>query len=254
VTEMNLGTWTPVLAYLVSCFGSGLGLLATERAQHARKGAQRGWLVMGAVSIGGTGIWVMHFIAMLGMSMSGTTIGFNLPITMLSMVVAVVVVGIGLFIVNSGEGRLQPLLLGGVFTGLGVAGMHYVGMAAMSIQGTVQYNGWLVALSVVIAIVAATAALWATLNVRGAWTIVGAALIMGLAVTGMHYTGVAAMTVRLDGTMPVPSGTSSSVLIPLVIMGVAVVTVLTVFLLALSPSVSELSEDAELQAWASRQT
>lgn len=250
---MNLGTWTPVLAYLVSCFGSGLGLLATERAQHASGITRRGWLVLGAVSIGGTGIWVMHFIAMLGMSMTGTMIGFNLPITMLSMLVAVVVVGIGLFIVNFGGGRLQPLLVGGLFTGLGVAGMHYVGMAAMSIQGTVRYNVWLVVLSVVIAVVAATAALWATVNVRGAWTIVGAAMVMGLAVTGMHYTGVAAMQVTVDGTMPIPSGTSSSVLIPLVIMGVAVVTVLTVFVLALSPSAGELKEDAELQAWASRQ-
>src|ERR1700761_256868 len=179
---MNLGTWTPIIAYLVSCVGSGLGLLCTERARIVTGLTRRGWLVRGAISIGGTGIWVMHFIAMLGMTMTGTSIGYNLPITLVSMLVAVVVVGIGLFVVNAGGNRIRPLLVGGLFTGLGVAGMHYVGMSAMSVQGEVHYNALIVVLSVVIAVVAATAALWATVTVRGPRAIVAAAMVMGLAV------------------------------------------------------------------------
>jgi NO-binding membrane sensor protein with MHYT domain len=115
----------------------------------------------------------------------------------------------------------------------------------------VHYNLGIVALSVVIAVVAATAALWATVTVRGSRAVVAAALVMGLAVTGMHYTGIAAMSVTLDSTKPIASGISSSVLIPLVIMAVAVVCVLTVFVLALSPGAREMREDAELRAWAS---
>jgi len=145
---MSLVAWTPIVAYLASCCGSALGLLCTERARIVSGVARRGWLILGAISIGGTGIWVMHFIAMLGMRMGGTSVGYNVPITLLSMLVAVVVVGVGLFVVNSGAGRIRSLLVGGLFTGVGVAGMHYVGMAAMSIQGTVRYDGLTVLLSV----------------------------------------------------------------------------------------------------------
>lgn len=251
MAEFNLGTWTPIIAYLVSAVGSGLGLLCTERARIVTGLARRGWLVLGAISIGGTGIWVMHFTAMLGMTMTGTSIGYNLPITLLSMLVAVVVAGIGLFVVNNGGSRIRPLLVGGLFTGVGVAGMHYVGIAAMDVQGTEHFNLGIVALSVIIAVVAATAALWATVTVRGTRAIVAAALVMGLAVTGMHYTGIASMSVELDSSKPIASGISASVLIPLVIMGVAVVSVMTVFILALSPGARELREEAELRDWAS---
>lgn len=251
---MSLGTWTPIVAYLVSCCGAALGLLCTERARVVTGLARRGWLWLGAISIGGTGIWVMHFVAMLGMSMTGTAIGYDLPITLISMLVAIVVVGIGLFVVNNGGRKIRPLLIGGVFTGLGVCGMHYVGMAAMTIQGTVHYNLLVVGLSAVIAIVAATAALWATMTVRGPRAVVAAALVMGVAVTGMHYTGIAAMSVRLNPTLPVAGGMSASVLIPLVIMGVAVVSVITVFVLALSPGSGEMTEDQDLNRWASQQT
>jgi NO-binding membrane sensor protein with MHYT domain len=251
---MSLVAWTPIVAYVASCCGSALGLLCTERARIVSGVARRGWLVLGAISIGGTGIWVMHFIAMLGMRRPGTSFGYNVPITLLSMLVAVVVVGVGLFVVNSGAGRIRSLLVGGLFTGLGVAGMHYVGMAAMSIQGMMSYNYVIVGLSVLIAVVAATAALWATTVVRGARAIVVAALVMGLAVTGMHYTGIAAMRVTLDPNMPVVTGISASVLIPMLIMAVSVVSVLTVFIIALSPGAQELRQDAELREWVAQQT
>lgn len=248
---MSLGTWTPIISYLVSCCGCALGLLCTERARVVTGLARRGWLVLGAISIGGTGIWVMHFIAVLGMTVTGSAIGYDVPVTLLSMLVAIVVTGIGLFVVNNGGTRLRPLLVGGLFTGVGVAGMHYVGMSAMQIQGTVHYNLLIVALSVVIAVAAATAALWATVNVRGPAAVAAAAAVMGIAVTGMHYTGIAAMSVSLEPAKAVTPGMSASVLIPLVIMGVAVVSVMTVFVLALSPGARELREDAELKDWAS---
>jgi NO-binding membrane sensor protein with MHYT domain len=250
---MSLGTWTPIIAYLVSCCGCALGLLCTERARAATGLIRRSWLVLGAISIGGTGIWVMHFIAMLGMTVTGSTIAYNVPVTLLSMLVAIVVVGIGLFVVNNGGTAVRPLLVGGLFTGVGVAGMHYVGMAAMDVQGQVHYNLLIVGVSVVIAVVAATAALWATANVRGPVAVAVAAAVMGVAVTGMHYTGIASMSVTLQPGRVVAPGMSASVLIPLVIMAVAVVSVLTVFILALSPGARELREDAELKDWAAHQ-
>ncbi|XMA37058.1 hypothetical protein O1157_11720 [Streptomyces albogriseolus] len=193
------GLVTPVAAYLVACLGGALGLRCTTRS--LRGGGQTwkpGWLALGAASIG-CGIWTMHFIAMLGFSVNETSIRYDIPLTLLSLAVAIAVVAVGVFVVGyRGTGR-ATLLTAGVITGLGVAGMHYIGMASMRMRGALRYDTLLVGLSVVIAVVAATAALWAAVSIRGFLASIGASLVMGLAVTGMHYTGMASMSVHLHG-------------------------------------------------------
>ena len=192
------GPLTPVLAYVMSCMGSMLGLRLTAQA-HASRGASRmRWLLGAAISIGGTGIWVMHFVAMMGFEVEGTQIKYDVPLTVASAVVAIVVVGTGLFLVSYGGGRVLALLGGGLLTGLGVASMHYLGMYAMNMSAHVSYDRKIVAASVLIAVVAATVALWFTLRVKRAVWITGAALVMGVAVSGMHYTGMYAMLVTVD--------------------------------------------------------
>ncbi len=166
------------------------------RAYEGRARAR--WLVLAAVAIGAVGIWAMHFIAMLGFTIPGEPIRYNVPTTIASMLLAVAVVGIGLFIVGFGDGRrwsAARLLAGGVVIGVGVAAMHYLGMAAMSMPGPCPTALPLVALSVLIAIVAGTAALWIGTWVRTIRATLGAAVVMGVAVTGMHYTGMAALHV-----------------------------------------------------------
>ncbi len=163
--NFTYGLLTPVMAYLMSCLGCFLGLRCTTRARAFAGAARARWLLLAAVSIGVTGIWVMHFIAMLGFTMPGTTMGYSVPVTILSMVIAVVVVSIGLLIVGFSANGVRPLLAGGLIIGLGVASMHYVGMSAMRMPGvSVHYDPRVVALSVVIAVVAGTAALWAALR------------------------------------------------------------------------------------------
>src|SRR5450432_3333302 len=100
VHNFTYGLLTPGLAYVMSVLGSFLGLRCTARAQaHSDSGASRArWLILGAVSIGAAGVWVMHFIAMLGFSVAHETIRYNVPLTVLSMLIAVAVIGIGLFI------------------------------------------------------------------------------------------------------------------------------------------------------------
>src|SRR5690242_21347783 len=84
-------------------------------------------LLLAAVSIGTTGIWVMHFIAMLGYTIGGQAITYNVPVTIVSMVIAIGVVAVGLFIVGFGpSGDRGRLLLGGSILAIGVAGMHYM--------------------------------------------------------------------------------------------------------------------------------
>src|SRR3984957_19356891 len=164
VNNFTNGALNPLLAYVLSAMGCFLGLRCTTRARAYQGAARARWLTAGALAIGSTGIWVMHFIAMLGFTIPGQSIRYNVPITILSMVIAVVVVGIGTFIVGFSQAGTRPLLLGGLIIGLGVASMHYLGMAAIRVQDSLTYSPVLVGASVVIAVIAGTAALWAALR------------------------------------------------------------------------------------------
>jgi NO-binding membrane sensor protein with MHYT domain len=250
VHNFSYGLLTPGLSYTMSCLGAFLGLRCTTRAR-AYSGATRArWLLLSAVSIGATGIWVMHFIAMLGYTIPGQTILYNVPITILSMLIAVTVVCGGLFIVGFGRDSIGRLLIAGIVTGIGVASMHYTGMAALQVHARMTYNPALLALSVLIAIVAATAALWATLRLRGIWSTLGAALIMGVAVNGMHYTGMAAMhmfAVRTAAGMLMTGASATAFLLPL-ILGISILTFIVTATIALSPTDTEIHAEDDLMS------
>lgn len=249
VNHFTHGPLTPVLAYVMSCIGSMLGLRLTAQAHASRGGSRMRWLVGAAISIGGTGIWVMHFIAMMGFDVTGTQIRYDVPLTAASAVVAIVVVGTGLFLVSYGGGRLLALLGGGLLTGLGVASMHYLGMYAMNMSAHVSYKREIVALSVLIAVVAATVALWFTLRVKKPIWITAAALVMGVAVSGMHYTGMLAMVVTPAGEhdAAVHGADALDFLVPLMTV-ISLITLTMLLMVILSPSEKELHEDAELLA------
>lgn len=247
VHNFSYGLLTPALGYLMSFLGAFLGLRCTSRARASTGPARIRWLLVAAVSIGITGIWVMHFIAMLGFTIPGETIRYNVPVTLISMLIAVAFVLIGLLIVGLGQDTVRSLLLGGVITGLGVAAMHYSGMAAMRMPARMTYNPELLGLSIVIAIGAATAALWAALRLRGFWSTLGAAAIMGVAVSGMHYTGMAAMHVYPPAgpAMAMGGADAAAFLLPLIV-GVSVTTFVLTATIALSPTADEISAEAEL--------
>ncbi len=152
------------------------------------------WLIGAAFSLGGGGIWAMHFIAMLAYQMP-MEVAYDTGLTLLSLVIATFVVGLGFLLVGRSNGSGIILLSAGSITGLGVASMHYLGMAAMRMPGLIEYNQTLVGVSIAIAIVASIVALWLAFNLRGQWQRIGSAVVMGVAVCGMHYTGMAAATV-----------------------------------------------------------
>ncbi|WP_369246747.1 MHYT domain-containing protein [Streptomyces sp. R41] len=199
VDGFRYGAVTPVAAYLIACLGSALGLRCVVRSVHNEQSWKPGWLALGATSIG-CGIWTMHFIAMIGFRVEESRTRYDVRLTVLSLVVAIVVVGVGVFAVGYRGADGATLATAGIVTGLGVAAMHYMGMAALQLNGYIQYDMVTVALSVVIAIVAATAALWAAVSIRGFLAALGASLVMGIAVSGMHYTGMAAVGVHLHNT------------------------------------------------------
>ena len=249
VNNFTNGALNPLLAYLLSCVGCFLGLRCTTRARAYQGAARARWLTGAALAIGSTGIWVMHFIAMLGFTIPDQSIRYNVPITILSMVIAVVVVGIGTFIVGFREGT-GALVLGGVIIGLGVASMHYIGMSAIRVQGSLSYNPLLFAASVVIAVIAGTAALWAAIRLNTLLSTIVASLIMGVAVNGMHYTGMAALRVYpAPGLVVNTSDTASALafLLPL-ILGLSMIGFIFSTVIALSPTAAEIVEENQLMA------
>jgi NO-binding membrane sensor protein with MHYT domain len=248
VHNFSYGLLNPALAYAISCLGCFLGLRCTTRAREVQGPARARWLTLAALSIGVAGIWGMHFVAMLGFSIPGTTIRYSVPVTVISMLIAVAVVGTGLFVVGFGGDRLGPILGSGLIIGIGVASMHYIGMSAMRMPQMMHYRAGLVILSVIIAIVAGTVALLAALRLDSAWSAVGACLIMGVAVSGMHYTGMAALRVtagELGARVAAPAGaTAGSFLVPL-IFGIAILTMVLTAAISLSPTEAEIRRENE---------
>ena len=251
VNNFSYGALNPVLAYVTSCVGCFIGLRCTTRARASQGRARASWLVIAALAIGIMGIWVMHFIAMLGFTIPDQSIRYSVPITILSMLISIAVVGVGLFIVGySKKGGAGPLLLGGVAIGCGVASMHYIGMAAIRAQDTLTYTPALVAVSVVIAVIAGTAALWAALRLESAWSALIASMVMGVAVSGMHYTGMAALRVHAAAGLAVTAQATASAeafLLPL-ILGISCTGFIFSAVIALSPTAAEMLADADLMA------
>jgi NO-binding membrane sensor protein with MHYT domain len=236
--HFSYGWLTPTLAYILSFVGSLLGLVCTVRARYtSRTAARAGWLILAAWAIGGTGIWVMHFMAMIGFSVPGVQVRYDVPMTIASWIAAFAVVSVGLFLVGFGRPSRLKVLAAGIFTGVGVAAMHYIGMAAMRVQASVTYDGPTVAISVGIAIVAATVALWFTVTLRRASVITVAALIMGLAVTGMHYTGMYALRISS------PTGGHATGVAPMWFLGPIVLAVASGYLVLFGALLSRSGAD-----------
>ena len=187
------------LSYVISVLGSYTALrLAIAIPQAPDRTSALGWTLGAAVALGGGGIWSMHFIAMNAADM-GMPVAYDATLTFASLIMAIAASGFGLYVVGRGQGSAIKLLIAGVLTGLGVALMHYTGMAAMIMPMTITYDPSVFNLSLGIAVAAATVALWLAFNLRGNLQRFGSALVMGVAVCGMHYTGMYAVQMTHGG-------------------------------------------------------
>jgi len=199
------------------------------------------WLIGGGFAMG-VGIWSMHFIGMLAMNMA-MVMSYDPTLTLVSMVIAVAASIFALWIVCYGELPLHRLMIGALVLGGGVVAMHYTGMAALMFEPGIVWNWNWIILSVVIALVASTAALWLAFKLRQggsrlALLRAGAAMVMGAAIAGMHYTGMAAASFPM-GSQATEMGVNSNWL-------AVVVVVVTLSILGITLVVSTL--DARLQA------
>ena len=193
------GTHDPrlvVLSIAVAVMASytALDLAGRITGRHGR--AAWAWLIGGAVAMG-TGIWSMHFIAMLSFTLQ-TTVAYDVWINAASWLIGVFASGAALVVVRRPVMTTGNLARGATVMGLGIATMHYTGMSAMMVSPPIAYDGPLVVASIVVAIAASLAALWLAFRLRQRYSVVavlakvGSALVMGFAIAGMHYTGMAA--------------------------------------------------------------
>jgi len=224
------GWLNPALAYVMAVLGCLVGLLHATKAR-TRPGRKRVRLLLFAtIGIGGTGIWQMHFIAMLGFSVPDSAVRYEPKLLAGSAGMAILVVGCGLFIAGFGTLRGWRLLCAGVLIGIGIAAMHYTGMAAVRVGGAIMYEPMRFVASVLVAIVAATASLWFVVALRGLAATVLAAMIMGAAISGMHYTAMAAVQVRLGLRHDPIVGVDPMMLVaPIVLLGGAAIAMLAFF-------------------------
>jgi diguanylate cyclase (GGDEF)-like protein len=188
-------SWVVLLSLLVAILASYTALDLASRIIASTGAAAVSWLLGGAFAMG-MGIWSMHFIGMLAFRLP-IAMSYDIAITIGSMLIAIVVSGFALLAVTRSSLSLARLATGGLLMGLGICSMHYTGMAAMQVQPGIRYDVGLFGASVGVAIAAATTALWMAFTLRSKgkrriYARIGSAVVMGMAIVGMHYTGMAA--------------------------------------------------------------
>jgi two-component system sensor histidine kinase/response regulator len=148
--------------------------------------------------------WSMHYIGMLAFILP-VPVAYHWPTVLLSLIAAIFASVIALYVVSRQQMSASQAVLGSLLIGAGIASMHYIGMAAMRLQAMCQFNSFYVVLSVVFAVLISLAALWITFHFRDENTGIGreklvGAVVMGVAIPVMHYTGMAAARKVYDGT------------------------------------------------------
>lgn len=183
-----------ILSYIIAALASYAALDLAGRVSLAKGMSRNVWLTCGAVSMG-LGIWSMHFVGMLAFVLP-MHVSYSTGEVFLSVLLAIIASGVALNIAGQQSGKISKLLIAGVLMTAGISSMHYIGMAAMSV--TITYEPGIVLLSILIAALASFAALWLMFffrqhQSRYTWVYkMGSGLIMGLGISGMHYTGMSA--------------------------------------------------------------
>src|SRR6266403_1733821 len=235
-----VGTYEPTLvtlSILVAALAAYAALGLAERISAADKPlAKRSWLAVGAVTMG-IGVWAMHFLGMLAYRVP-VSVNYDVWVTLASVAPAVLASGIMLHVISQPMISPGSLVLGGGLMGAGIGVMHYTGMAAMRMNAVMRYDPVLFAVSVIVAVVLATTALYTKFLAssrhgsihRHWWIKLGAAFVMGCAVAGLHYPGMAASYVFPGHSAePVADGLAATFLAAWVSVATVLITGLAIF-------------------------
>ncbi len=212
---LYVGHYDPLLvvfSVMAAMFAAFAALLVSERiAATAQVGQRHLWIAAGGMALG-TGIWAMHFVGMLAFSLPCST-RYDPVTTLVSMLPGLLASTLAIALISRNALSRHQLAAGGLLLGAGIGSMHYLGMAAYRLDGLIRYDVILFAVSILVAVGLATLALWirfrlrSTRLVRSSAALLLSALVMGLAISGMHYTAMAAAYFVRDGA-PV-AGTAS---------------------------------------------
>ena len=263
-------TYDPLLVALsiaVAVLVSYTALSLAARVASSNANEVRFWLVGGAITMG-VGIWSMHFIGMMAFSLP-IALRYNLATTLLSLALAIGTSGCAIWIAGGTQLGWRRLAGGAMLMGSGICAMHYSGMNAIQIMPNISYDPILVSASVLIAVTASFAALWLAFNLRSghSWQMLvgrlAAALFMGAAISGMHYTGMAASRFARGsycvGGVPIDNQWLAMVIGLITVALLAITLITTVFdahmksqTSAQAQRLSELNEELQLQAAKSR--
>ena len=194
VLQGHYDPWLVALSVVTAVLASYAALDLAGRVTAARGRARTVWLGGGAIAMG-LGIWSMHYLGMLAFQL-GVPVVYDVPQVALSLLAAVFASSVALWMSSRHEMGVARAIPGSIVMGIGVAGMHYIGMAAMRLPATMSYSWPLVALSVFIAIGVAYVAMWFAFRFRDVsafgWRKIASAVLMGAAIPAMHYVGMAA--------------------------------------------------------------
>ncbi|GGF57345.1 sensor histidine kinase [Azorhizobium oxalatiphilum] len=190
-----------LLSVVIAALASFTALDLATRIRASTAWVRHVWLAAAAVAMGG-GIWAMHFVGMLAFSVHGIEVSYDLSLTLLSLILPILVTAFGFFVASRHGLDMPTLLLSGLAMGLGIAAMHYTGMAAIRLDATMHHQFFWVVVSILIAIAAATAALWLAFRRTSLHQRLLAAVVMGLAVSGMHYAAMQGAVFTFDSPMP----------------------------------------------------
>ena len=205
------------------------------RVTIARGRVRAAWLTGGAIAMG-IGIWAMHFKGMLAFRLP-VSIEYQWPTVLASLSVAILSSAVALYSTSRQRMGLVDALTGSLVMGGGIAGMHYVGMAAMRLPAIIRFSPLLVTASILLAILFSLVALLMAFDLRGetrwtAWRRLGSAAVMGVAISAMHYTGMAAATFVSSAVSPdlshavsiSPLGNNGIGIVTFLVLGAAILT------------------------------
>ena len=220
-----------VLVAILAAYGA---LLVSHHVAGNRSPVtQRIWILGGGLCLG-AGIWAMHFIGMLAFALPCAT-GYDTTLTLLSTIPGMLASVLAVNTISRRRLSTAQLLNAGLLIGAGVGTMHYTGMAAMRINGLIRYNAPLFALSIIVAVVLAVLALWLKFHLQRRNTLgpflvnLSSAVVLGLAVSGMHYTAMLAAYFVSDDKIEVASGIDPSFLAMIVLLMSGLIVVATIF-------------------------
>ena len=245
-----------ILSVVLAIFAAYTALDLAGRVTAARHWARLLWLSGGATSMG-LGIWSMHYVGMLAFSLPVPVL-YHYPTVIVSLLAAIAASAVALFTVSRMRMGIAQQVSGSLIMGGGIAAMHYIGMAAMRVPATMEYNWLRVALSIVLAVATSLVALTLSFQARDerstSWRKIFSALGMGSAIPLMHYTGMWAVSFHASNLAPDPThavsiselGAAAIGVVTFAVMGGAIVTSMLDRLLVAQRAVTATAQESEL--------